>query len=277
MTRPPFRRRAACAAVFLVLSGAIAAAAPCGDDAAGFPAWLDGFRTEAAESGVPARIVETALSGVVYDRAIIARDRGQKIFRLSFEAFSARLVTARRLAQGQALLARHGALLRRIEERYGVPGPVLVAIWGLETGFGADNGRFRTTQALATLAYDCRRSEKFTAELRDALEILRCGDMSAGEMRGDWAGEIGQTQFMPSSYLKYAVDFDGDGRRDLLRSVPDALASTASFLQGSGWRAGAGWSEGEPNFAALLEWNQARVYAKTLAYFATRLAGAGGR
>jgi membrane-bound lytic murein transglycosylase B len=128
---------------------------------------------------------------------------------------------------------------------------------GLETGFGADNGHFKTMQALATFAYDCRRSAHFTEELKDALKMVQRGDMSPAQMRGDWAGEIGQTQFMPSSYLKYAVDFDGDGRRDLIQSNADALASTANFLRGSGWRPGAGWEEGEPNFLTLLEWNQA--------------------
>ena len=141
----------------------------------------------------------------------------------------------------------------------------------LETGFGADTGHFKTMQALATLAYDCRRSAQFTEELKDALKMVQRGDMSPAQMRGDWAGEIGQTQFMPSSYLKYAVDFEGDGRRDLIHSTADALASTANLLKGSGWRQGAGWKEDEPNFPVLLEWNQARVYAKTLASFATRL------
>ena len=182
-------------------------------------------------------------------------------------------MTPSRLSKARALLQRHAALLAQIEARYGVPGAVLVAIWGLETGFGADNGRFRTMQALATLAYDCRRSAQFNEELKHALRIVERGDMSPAQMRGDWAGEIGQTQFMPSSYLKYGVDFDGDGRRDLIRSTPDALASTANFLKGKGWRTGGGWNEGEPNFAVLLEWNQARVYVKTIALLATKLAG----
>lgn len=265
------------------LSGAIAIAAwacatgavACGSGAEGFPAWLDDFKREAAAEGVPERTLDAALTGVAYDRTIIARDRGQKVFKLSFEKFAARLVTPSRLARGQDLLRRHAGLLREIEARYGVPGPVLVAIWGLETGYGADNGNFRTMQALATLAYDCRRSAQFTDELRDALRIVQRGDMSPAQMRGDWAGEIGQTQFMPSSYLKYAVDFDGDGRRDLVRSTADALASTANFLNGNGWRSGAGWAEGEPNFAVFLEWNKSQVYAKTIAFFATKLAGAG--
>lgn len=248
-----------------------ACAAPCGVSAAGFSAWLDDFKREAAAEGISRGTLDAALAGVSYDQRVISRDRGQKIFRQSFEAFSARLVTPTRLSRGRALLQRHAGLLRQIEARYGVPGPVLISIWGLETGFGADNGKFKTMQALATLAYDCRRSAQFTKELKDALKMVERGDMSAAQMHGDWAGEIGQTQFMPSSYLKYAADFDGDGRRDLVRSTADALASTANFLKGAGWRAGAGWEVEEPNFPTLLQWNNARVYARTIALFATKL------
>src|SRR5205814_6953926 len=121
-------------------------------------------------------------------------------------------------------------------------------------------------------AYDCRRPEKFRPELFDALRIVARGDMSAAEMRGAWAGEIGQTQFMPSSYLKFAVDYDGNGRRDLIRSVPDVLASTANYLKGYGWRRGESWIAGSHNFEVLLQWNKSQVYSKTIAYFATRLA-----
>lgn len=263
--------RAALGALVLVCSPCSAHAAACGHSAEGFGAWLDDFKRDAAAGGMSGNMLDAAFSGVVYDRTVISRDRGQKVFKLSFEKFAARLVTPSRLARGRALLQSHTALLQRIEARYGVPAPVLVAIWGLETGYGADNGNFRTLQALATLAYDCRRASQFTDELNDALRIVRQGDMTPAQMRGDWAGEIGQTQFMPSSYLLYAVDMDGDGRRDLIRSSADALASTANFLKGKGWRAGAGWAEGEPNFAVFLEWNKAQVYARTLAYFATKL------
>jgi len=245
--------------------------AACGQSAEGFEPWLADFKQDAAAEGISPRVVDAALAGVVYDRAVISRDRGQKVFKLSFEKFSARLVTPSRLARGRDLLRRHAGLFRQLEDRYGVPGAMLVAIWGLETGYGADNGNFRTMQALATLAYDCRRSEKFTEQLKDALRIVQRGDMTPAQMRGDWAGEIGQTQFMPSSYVKFAVDFDGDGRIDLIRSTADVLASTANYLHGKGWRRGAGWEEGEPNFPVILEWNQAQVYARTLAYFATRL------
>lgn len=261
-------------ALALVGCVALAHAAPCGTSAAGFGAWLEDFKREASAQGVSPHTLDAALAGVAYDTKVIGRDRAQGIFRQSFEKFSSRLVTPKRLSTGRALLQRHAALLRQIEARYGVPAPVLVAIWGLETGFGADNGRFKTVQALATLAYDCRRAAQFQAELKDALQIVERRDMAPAQMRGDWAGEIGQMQFMPSSYLKYGVDFDGDGRRDLIRSTPDALASTANFLKGKGWRTGAGWTEGEPNFAVFLEWNQARVYAKTIALMATKLNGA---
>lgn len=265
------RQLLSAAALALLSSTHLASAAPCGGGPEGFGPWLDDFKQEAAAEGISRRTIDATLGGVAYDRTVISRDRGQKVFRLSFEQFSARLVTPSRVSRGRALLQRHAGLLRQIEARYGVPGPVLVAIWGLETGYGADNGKFNTMQALATLAFDCRRSAQFTDELKDALKIVQRGDMSPAQMRGDWAGEIGQTQFMPSSYLKYAVDFDGDGRRDLIRSNADALASTANYLQGKGWRAGAGWEEGEANFPVFLEWNQARVYAKTIAALATRL------
>ena len=146
-------------------------------------------------------------------------------------------------------------------------------IWGLETGFGADNGRFRTMQALATLAYDCRRSAQFHEELNHALKIVERGDMSPAQMRGDWAGEIGQTRFMPSSYLKYGVDFDGNGHVDLRHSVPDVLASTANLLHVSGFKGGAPYGEGTPNFEAMREWNRATIYRKTIGYFADKLVG----
>ncbi len=149
-----------------------------------------------------------------------------------------------------------------------------MAIWGLETDFGVNIGKFPTFRSLATLAYDCRRSEMFRAELMDALRIVARGDLAPQEMRGAWAGEIGQTQFMPSSYIKFAVDFDDNGRRDLLHSPPDVLASTANFLARYGWQRGKDWEPGSPNFAVIQQWNKSEVYAKTIAYFATQLSRA---
>jgi lytic murein transglycosylase len=227
---------------------------------------------EAARAGVSGSVIESALGDVSYDESVISHDRGQRAFHQSFEQFSHRMLSAYRIKKGKALLQRYAATLRAIEARYGVPGPVLVAIWGLETDFGAGTGKFPTFSALATLAYDCRRSEEFHAELLDALRVVQRGDLEASQMRGAWAGEIGQTQFMPSSYLKYAVGLDG-GAADLIGNSGDALASTANFLHGHGWRRGEGWDEGEANFAALTEWNKARVYSKTIALFADKLAG----
>jgi lytic murein transglycosylase len=244
------------------------AAAPCGGD---FGTWLQGFRQEATTQGISGTTIDSALNGLSYDPTIIARDHAQGVFRQSFEQFSGRMVPPR-LARGRRQLQQNKALFDRIEQQYGVPGPILVAIWGLETDFGADNGNFSTIRALATLAYDCRRADKFRGELLAALRIVNRGDMAASQMHGAWAGEIGQTQFLPSSYLKYAVDYDGKGHRDLIHSVPDVLASTANYLKGYGWQRGQPWGEGTPNFQVLLQWNSSEVYTKTVAYFAEQLA-----
>lgn len=254
----------------LGLSAAVPAraAAPCGGD---FGTWLSGVEQDAAAAGISQRAIQSSLAGMTYDPAIVARDHAQGVFRQSFEQFSGRMVPPR-LPRGRRMLVQYRPLFDRIEHQYGVPGPVLVAIWGLETSYGADTGKFPTIRALATLAYDCRRADKFRAELLDALRIVDRGDMAAAQMRGAWAGEIGQTQFLPSSYLKYAVNYDGNGRRDLIHSVPDAMASTANYLKGYGWQAGQPWGEGTANFQVLLQWNSSQVYTKTVAYFAQQLA-----
>jgi lytic murein transglycosylase len=245
-----------------------AAAAPCGGD---FAAWLRGLEQDAAAAGISQRTLQSALGGVTYDPTIIARDHAQGVFHQSFEQFSGRMVPPR-LARGRRLLAQYHPLFDRIEQQFGVPGAVIVAIWGLETDFGAVDGNFQTIRALATLAYDCRRADKFRAELLAALQIVNRGDMAAAQMRGAWAGEIGQTQFLPSSYLKFAVDYDGRGHRDLIHDVPDVLASTANYLKGYGWQHGQPWGEGSANFQVLLQWNASEVYTKTVAYFAEQLA-----
>jgi lytic murein transglycosylase len=258
-------------ATTLVMFANAAAASSC-NDPSGFPAWLEDVKREAASQGISPRGI-AALNGVTYDVAVVSSDRRQGVFRQSFEQFAARMVPPR-LSRGMQMMKRHAALLARIENQFGVSPAVIVAIWGLETDFGADNGRFQTIRALATLAYDCRRPEKFRPELFDALRIVARGDMAPAGMHGAWAGEIGQTQFMPSSYLKFAVDYDGDGRRDLVRSVPDVLASTANYLRGYGWQRGAPYGPGTKNFEVILAWNKAQVYAHTIAYFAERLEGA---
>ena len=244
-------------------------AAECQRD--NFDNWLEAFKQEASAQGLSQRTIAFALNGVAYDPAVIAHDRSQSVFQQSFEQFSGRAVSPSRLRKGANMLKRYGSILERIEERYGVPGPVLVAIWGLESDYGVNQGKFSTIRSLATLAFDCRRSEKFRTELLDALRIVERGDLTPSEMIGAWAGEIGQTQLLPSSYLSFAVDFDGYGHRDLIHSPPNALASTANYLKKYGWTPDQPWAEGSANFDALQKWNESEVYAKTVAYFATRL------
>lgn len=258
-------------AIGLTAAGPVAAAT-CRDPA-GFEKWLDDIRQEAVQQGISSAAVETGLAGVTFDPSVIRKDRGQGVFKQSFEQFAGRMVSAYRLKTGAAMLRKHAGALARIERQYGVPGPVLVAIWGLESDFGAVKGNMATIRSVATLAYDCRRTEMFQGQLFDALRIVDRGDLRPGEMRGAWAGELGQTQFMPTSYVRYAVDFDGDGRADLLHSPIDVLASTANYLKGHGWVRGADWSPGTPNFEALRQWNKSQVYSQTVAYFASKLAG----
>jgi lytic murein transglycosylase len=246
--------------------------ADCGVTPDGFSAWLAGFKQEAEISGLPPAVIDAALSDAAYDPDVIAHDRRQGSFGQDFETFAAKRVTAYRVRKGRQMLIAYAEPLEKIEKRFSVPAPVLVAIWGLETEFGAGLGTYRTFSTLATLAYDCRRADLFREELVDALKLVARGDMQPDEMRGAWAGELGQTQFMPSTYLKYATSADGGAIANLVGSSADALASTANFLKAKGWKRGQGFHEGEPNYAALLEWNAAPVYAKTIALFADRLA-----
>jgi lytic murein transglycosylase len=258
----------ACAVSAFLATASASAAPACGTG--NFSTWLDEFKTEAAAKGISQSAIAAGLTGVTLDQAVLSRDHSQKVFSQSFEEFSGRMVPPR-LTRGANMMKQYGSLLGRIEESYGVPGEVLVAIWGLETDFGVNIGKFPTMRSLATLAYDCRRAETFRGELMDALRIIERGDVPAQDMRGAWAGELGQTQFMPSSYIKYAVDFDANGRRDLLHSAPDVLASTANYLKSYGWQRGKGWESGSANFAVIQQWNKSEVYAKTVAYFATQL------
>jgi lytic murein transglycosylase len=264
----------ALAGAVLLLAGASPGyAASCGNGPAGFSAWLIDFKREAPRRGVPRQIAESALSGLSYNKQVISLDRSQKHFKKSFEQFAAERITRGRLSTGARMLQRHAGTLSAIERRYGVPGSVIVAIWGLETDYGANTGNMSSLRSLATLAYDCRRADFFRNELVSALGIIARGDLSPNQMRGAWAGELGQTQFLASSYLRFAVDFDGDGRRNLISSVPDALASTANYLRSYGWRRGQGWQPGSANFAVLKQWNKSDVYCRTIALFASRLAG----
>jgi lytic murein transglycosylase len=253
-----------------------ASAADCGSDAAGFDGWLAQYKAQAAAQGIKAGAIAAAFAGVSYDPNVVRLDRSQRSFRLSFDQFYAKRVSGALIGRGQRMMSTHAATLQRIEQRFGVPASVLVSIWGLETNYGSDGGgRHSIVRSIATLAYDCRRKDFFRNELIHALRIIDRGDMSADQMRGGWAGEIGQVQFLPSSYYKFAVDFDGDGRRDLVRSVPDMLASTANFLKAKGWRAGQPWGPGTANYGALQEWNKAEVYSQTIAVMAGKMGGKG--
>jgi lytic murein transglycosylase len=262
----------AVAAALLLTVAVSPASAKCGNDGGGFDSWVQGFKGRAASEGISAGTIAKALNGVAYDRNVIRLDRGQKSFKLSFDQFYARRVSGALINRGRSLMTKNSALMSRIEKRFGVPAEVVVAIWGLETNYGSDRGQgISIVQALATLAYDCRRAGFFENQLLAALAIIDRGDMSAGQMRGGWAGEIGQTQFLPAAYIKYAVDFDGNGRRDLVNSVPDVLASTANFLKAHGWSAGQGWQPGSSNFGVIGEWNKAAVYQRTIAVMADKM------
>ena len=245
-------------------------AAPCGNDGSGFEDWLADFKQDALNMGISTGTVNAGLNGLTYDASVIKLDRNQRHFKQSFEAFSGRLIPPR-LKKARSMLQKHAGILSKIEQRYGVPGEVVIAIWALETDFGAVRGKLNTLRSLATLAYDCRRGDFFTGQLVDALQIIERGDLSPAQMRGGLHGELGQTQFLPSSYISYAVDFDGNGRRDLLGSPTDVLASTANYLKGYGWRTGQPWTEGSANFQVIKAWNKSQVYSKTVAEFARRL------
>lgn len=260
------------AAGFCAAGSIVSPAMACGNGPAGFESWLSQFKRRAAASGISPRAIDAAFTGVSYDSKVISLDRNQHSFKLSFDDFYNRRVDSGMIAKGRRLMQQHAAALNAIEKRFGVPGAIVVAIWGLETAYGAQRGAgMSIVRSLATLAYDCRRPDFFEDQLLAALEVIDRGDMAASQLKGGWAGEIGQTQFLPKAYRQYAIDFDGDGRRDLINSSADVLASTANFLKGHGWQRGAGWGEGSPNFNVIREWNKAEVYVKTIAVMADQL------
>jgi lytic murein transglycosylase len=262
---------AALLALFALAPSAFAA--KCGGN---FSTFIADFSRDAAAKGISQDVLSAALGGVTEDMAVLSFDRRQHgTFTKTFEQYASTRVTAGRIRTGSAMLQRHAALLQRIEQRFGVPPQILVAIWGLESDFGSgDMGKLPVMRTLATMAHDCRRSELFQGELLAALQIAQRGDLPLRDMIGAYAGEIGQTQFLPSSYIKYGVDFDGNGRVDLRHSVPDVLASTANLLKTNGWKAGGDYHEGSANFDAMREWNHATIYRKTIGLFADRLGGA---
>ncbi|QWG24361.1 lytic murein transglycosylase [Bradyrhizobium sediminis] len=247
-------------------------AARCGGD---FNSFVAAMSAEAQAAGVSPAVISQALGGVTQDPAVLSFDRRQRgTFNKTFEQYVSTRVGPGRINIGRQMLQRHAALLSRIEKRFGVPPQIIVAIWGLESDYGkGDIGKMPVVRTLATMAHDCRRTELFQGELLAALKIVQRGDLPLRDLIGAFAGEIGQTQFLPSSYIKYGVDFDGNGHVDLRHSIPDVLASTANLLHVSGFKNGAPYGEGTANFEAMREWNRATIYRKTIAYFADRLVG----
>lgn len=244
-------------AALAVLGGVLteAQAAQCGNTSAGFETWKREFIAE--NQGRASAASLDALAGTSYSTATISADRGQHSFKLSLDQFMAKRGAATIVKRGRTLKHSNAALFDSIEQRYGVPPGPLLAIWGMETGFGAVKGNVNTLSAVATLAYDCRRSEYFTDQLRAALTLIDRGVISAGT-RGAAHGEIGHTQFLPKNVLNYGTGGD-------LNNVGAALSSTANFLKAHGWQRGAGYQPGEPNFAALQGWNAAQVYERAIA------------
>ena len=256
---------AAVAALSLCAAGA-AEAAQCGSNSAGFERWKQQFAAEARGKASPEAI--SALMGTNYAQATINADRGQKSFKLSFEQFMAKRGGSIIASRGRSLKQSNAAMFASLQQRYGVPPGPLLAIWGMETGFGATTGNQNTLSAVATLAYDCRRSDYFTDQLYAALTLVDRGVITPTTL-GSMHGEVGQTQFLPKNILLYGVGGS-------LNNTANALASTANFLKGHGWVAGQGYQPGEPNFAALQAWNAATVYQRAIAAIGRQIDGPSG-
>jgi lytic murein transglycosylase len=226
-----------------------------------FDRFLADLKAQAVAAGVSQRAIAEAAPYLVYDQGIVNRDRGQRVFGQVFTEFAGRMAAAYRMQQGQARIKTYAAAFARAEKEYGVPPAVIAAFWGLESDFGANMGNLPTLRSLVSLAYDCRRADRFKDETIAALKIIERGDLTPEEMVGSWAGELGQTQFLPTHYFTYAVDYDGDGRRDLLRSADDVIGSTANYIaSGLKWRHGEPWLQEvrvAPNLAGNFPWDQA--------------------
>ena len=221
-----------------------------------FQHWLAAFKQEAASRGVSQRAIAAASPYMTYSQRIINIDRGQRFFQQSFLEFSDKLVDRNRLQSGAAHIQKYRALFDREQREFGVPAAVITAFWGLESDFGANMGKDQALPSLTTLAYDCRRPDMFRKHLLGALQLIDRGDLRPEEMIGSWAGELGQTQFMPDEYMAHAVDYDGDGKRNLLRSVPDVIGSTGKYLVHLGWRRGEPWLQ-EVRVPEKLPWQEA--------------------
>lgn len=257
----------------LIFCAALSCAAPalavqCGNTSAGFSAWKAAFAQEAARKGVGKRGLE-ALAGTRYAKRTIAADRNQKSFKFTLERFMEVRGANVIVAQGRKRKARNAAFYESLERKYGVPSGVLLAIHGMETAFGGFMGDSNVVSSIATLAYDCRRSEFFTEHTLAALKLVDRGVITPQAV-GAKHGELGHTQFLPGNVLKYGQDGNGDGRVDM-NDLSDAMASTAYYLRKKGWKPGKGYQQGEPNFRAIQEWNAAGVYQKAIAIMAAKI------
>src|ERR1700761_4299506 len=252
-------------AILTSLGASANAAVQCGNGPGGFEAWKQQFAEEARANGVGATGIN-ALMGANYATATINADRSLHSFKLSLDAFMVKRGSAAIVARGRSMKQRDAALFASIEQRYGIPAGPLIAIWGMESGFGSQRGNQNMLSSIASLAYDCRRPEFFTDQLYAALKLIDRGSVSPSQ-RGSMHGEIGQTQFMPKTVLEYGVGNLG--------SAAGALNSTANFLKAHGWQAGAGYQPGEPNFAAIQAWNAAEVYEKAIAIMGKQIDGGG--
>ena len=262
-TRTRFMTAAALSLALLAGLGSRADAAPCGNGPGGFEAWKQAFAQEARAKGVGANAL-AALMAANYAQATINADRSLHSFKLSLDQFMVKRGAAAVVARGRGMKQKNAALFASIEQRYGVPAGPLIAIWGMESAFGSQRGNQNMLSSIATLAYDCRRSAYFTEHLYAALQLIDRGVLSPAT-RGSMHGEVGQTQFMPKAILAY-----GTGN---LEVAANALNSTANFLKAHGWRAGAGYQPGQPNFAAIQEWNAAGVYQKAIALMGRQIDG----
>lgn len=254
----------------IVLVTNTAQAAKCGNTGAGFDNWKTAFAAEAKANGIRPKAI-SALMATSYSKGTIRADRGQHSFKLSLNAFMAKRGASGIIARGRSLKKANAGLFASLEKRYGVPPGPLLAIWGMETGFGGFTGNQNTLSAVATLAYDCRRTEFFTEQLYAALKLIDRGVLSASS-KGAMHGEVGQTQFLPKNILLYGADGDGNGGVNL-NSKADALASTAKFLAGHGFVADAGYQPGQANFGAIQGWNAATVYQKAIAIMGKKIDG----
>lgn len=225
----------------LVVGGILFALASPGWADPAFDAWLEGVRKEARERGLKESTIESALSDIGPIKRVVELDRRQPEFKLTLDQYLSRVVSRARIDKGRARIAEHGKLLKEVSARYNVQPRFIVALWGIETDFGRFLGGFPVIPALASLAYDGRRSAYFRKELFNALTVVDQGHIAARDMMGSWAGAMGQNQFMPSSFLRYAVDYDGDGRRDIWGTHADIFASSANYLSKVGWRGDQTW------------------------------------